>query len=290
MPNYPWQPRSGFFLGVAEQFTSFDTIQVDGREIPNRAHQYLDSSITQVFLGYNFTRALGLQLTVPLIDRSFRRTAGDRIETGRESGVGDISLLAHFSPVLIERGPLTFHWKLSGGVKLPTGSSDRLHEEELEGAEGESTLPASGTHGHDLALGSGSVDGIVGTGILARHGRMFLTADAQYAIRGRGDHSYRYANDFSWSAGPGFYLKQDSDITFAVQLMCSGESKGKDTFRGAKAEDTAATAVYLGPKFIGTWKDKLAADVGLDIPVVLHNSALQSVPDYRVRAGVSWAF
>ena len=290
MPNHPWQPRAGLFLGTAEQFTRFNTIQVDGHKIDNDADQYLDSSITQIFLGYNFTRALGLQLNVPLIHRAFRRTAGDRIETGTESGPGDISLLAHFAPMLIERGDFTFHWKLTGGVKLPTGSSDRLHEEEEEGAEEEGTLPASGIHGHDLALGTGSVDGIVGTSFFVRKQRAFFSADVQYTIRSRGDHSYRYANDFTWSGGPGFYLKQDADITFGVQFVCSGETKGKDKFRGARAEDTATTAVYLGPKFIGAWKDKVAVDVGLDIPVMIDNSALQSVPDYRVRAMVSWAF
>ena len=222
--------------------------------------------------------------------RAFRRTAGDRIETGTESGPGDISLLAHFVPVQVERGGFTFHWKISGGVKLPTGSSDRLHEEEIEGSEGEGTLPASGIHGHDLALGTGSVDGIVGTSSFVRRQRAFFSADLQYAIRSKGDHSYRYANDFTWSGGPGYYLKQDADVTFGVQFVCSGEAKGRDKFRGARAEDTALTAVYVGPKFTGAWNDKISADVGLDIPVMIDNSALQSVPDYRIRAMVNWAF
>ncbi len=288
--NHPWEPRAGFFFGATEQFTRFNTIQVDGRRIDNDADQYLDSSNTQLFLGYGITRRFSMQVNVPLIHRAFRRTAGDRTEKGVESGIGDVSLLASFIPLYENSADFTFMAKLTGGVKLPTGSSDRLQEEEEEGAEEEGALPASGVHGHDLALGSGSFDGIVGGSIYARLKRAFFTADMQYAIRSKGDHSYRYANDFSWSGGPGFYLKDDAELTVAVQFVCSGETKGKDKFRGERAEDTALTAVYLGPKFSGTWRDRISADVELGIPVSIENSALQIVPDYRVRAGFSVQF
>ena len=301
--NHPWEPRAGLFFGATEQFTRFNTIQVDGHKIDNDADQYLDSSNTQLFLGYSITRRFSLQVNVPLIHRAFRRTAGDRIEKGVESGIGDVSLLGSFIPFYQNSSDFTFMAKLAGGVKFPTGSSDRLREEEEEGhAHGDEeaeehhhedeheSLPESGVHGHDLALGSGSVDGIVGGSIYTRFKRAFFTADVQYAIRSKGDHSYRYANDFSWSGGPGFYLKDDAELTVAVQFICSGEAKGKDKFRGERADDTGLTAVYLGPKFSGTWRDRISADVELGIPVNIDNSALQIVPDFRVRGGFSVQF
>ena len=301
--NHPWEPRSGLYFGAAEQFTHFNTIQIDGHEIDNPADQYLDSSNTQLFLGYSITRRFSMQMNVPLIHRAFRRTAGDRIEKGAESGIGDVSLLAGFIPLYQNSADFTFMAKLTGGVKLPAGSSDRLAEEaEEDHAHGEEeaeahhheeepeALPASGVHGHDLALGSGSVDGIVGGSIYARFRRAFFTAEMQYAIRSEGDHGYRFANDFSWSGGPGFYLQDDAELTVAVQFVCSGETKGRDRFRGERAGDTALTAVYLGPKFSGTWRDRISADVELALPVSLDNSALQIVPDYRVRAGFSVQF
>ena len=288
--THPWEPRAGLYFGATEQFTRFNTIQVDGRRIDNDADQYLDSSNTQLFLGYNITRRFSMQVNVPLIHRAFRRTAGDRTEKGVESGIGDLSLLASFIPIYENSADFTFMAKLTGGLKLPTGSSDRLGEEDEEGAEEEAALPASGVHGHDLALGSGSVDGIAGGSIYTRFKRAIFTANVQYAIRSRGDHSYRFANDFSWSGGPGFYLKDDTEVSFAVQFVCSGETKGKDTFRGERADDTAITAVYLGPKFSGTFRDRISADVELGIPAGIDNSALQIVPDYRVRAGFSVQF
>src|SRR5881396_3906397 len=48
----------GPFLGVAEQFTHFGTVQVEGNKVPDPSHQYLNSSISQLFAGYNFTERL----------------------------------------------------------------------------------------------------------------------------------------------------------------------------------------------------------------------------------------
>ena len=69
--NHPWEPRAGFFFGATEQFTHFNTIQVDGHEIDNDAGQSLDGSNTQLFLGYNITRRFSMQVNVPLIRAPF---------------------------------------------------------------------------------------------------------------------------------------------------------------------------------------------------------------------------
>ena len=319
MPDHPWEPRSGLYLGVSEQFTRYNKLQLDGHEIDNDARQFLDSSITQFLAGYNFAQSFGVQVNVPYIYRDFRRTAETRIQEGTVSGLGDVSLLAHWMPIYRNTTDFTFRARLIGGVKFPTGDSDRLKEEAEEGhthggheeaaekpaepthAEGEAehheeepaeeaTLPESGIHGHDLALGSGSIDGVIGVDFFVRWKRAFCAAEAQYAIRSKGDHDYRYANDFQWSGGPGVYVIERDDYTLSFQAVCSGETKGKDEFRGQKSEDTAVTAVFLGPKITGTWKDRISAGVELAVPVDIDNSSLQAVPNYRVRGAISIAF
>jgi len=188
--------EKGFTLGVAEQFTHYGTLQKDGHKWPNYLDQHLDSAISQVFAGYNFTDRFGVQVNVPIIYRSFQRADDSGgIERGRESGVGDVSFVANFLAYRKATKKLTLAWTVHGGVKIPTGSSDRL-QEEVDELPPQPGATESGIHGHDLALGSGSVDGIVGTGVFARRQRVFLSANAQYAIRTKGDFDYRYANDF----------------------------------------------------------------------------------------------
>src|SRR5689334_17515196 len=74
----------GPFGGVAEQFTHFGTVQVDGEKVDNPTGQYEDSSISQVFLGYNFNERFGVQFNMPLIYRSFKRPEGFAIDEGTE--------------------------------------------------------------------------------------------------------------------------------------------------------------------------------------------------------------
>ena len=283
------ETERGPFAGTAEQFTHFGTVQVDGHEVSNPSGQHLDSFISQVFAGYNFNERFGLQFDLPVIYRSFKRPDGaGGIDRGTESGLGDVSLLGTFVPYRKLSEDFTFNWGILGGVKFPTGNSDRISEElnEVENPVG----PPSGIHGHDLTLGSGSYDGIIGSGIFTRWQKGFFSANIQYAIRSKGDFDYRFADDLMWSGGPGYYLALNKKYTLALQAVVSGEHKGEDTFQGESAEDTGITAVYLGPQLTFTWRRSLAMYLAVDLPVSIENTSLQTVPDYRIRAGLNWHF
>jgi hypothetical protein len=154
------------------------------------------------------------------------------------------------------------------------------------GAHGSET----GIGGHDLTLGSGSFDGLVGTALYTRWKRLFLTGSMQYAIRTEGDFGYQFANDWMWFGGPGVYLGMGLKYTLALQAVVSGESKGEDTINGVASDDTAITSVYLGPQINFTWSDRLSAQIAADLPVSITSSGQQIVPDYRVRAALTWRF
>jgi hypothetical protein len=269
--------QKGFFVGVAEQFTHFGTLQLDGHKVADDG-QYIDSFITQVAVGYNFNERWSAQVNLPFISRSFgSATAHDTV-----SGFGDLSVIGNFRAYQFTRDNFTFNWTILGGVKLATGDATQLNVPEDDFPEG--------IGGHDIALGSGSVDGIVGTGFSARWKRVFLNAQMQYAIRTEGHYSHRYANDWTWSGGPGAYLWLGEQGTLSLQAVTSGEAKGFDTYAGVADEDSAITAVYLGPQLNFTWGGSLGAQVGVDVPVSLANAGLQVVPDYRIRAAVTWKF
>lgn len=333
------EPHPGFTLGASEQFTRFRTLQDSGEQIDNDADQKLDSSITQIFLGYQIKPRFGVQVNVPLVRKTFRRgTDSGELENGHVQGMGDVSLVANWMAFDHHAGDFTFHFTVNAGVKFPTGDSDRVNEEAPGNDDGEedagtssdsgaepthstrSTVPRHGgshgapkpttvvtasgevvetaapeplphgIHAHDLTLGTGSLDALIGGSINARWKRLFFTGEVQYAIRGQGEHHYDYANDLLWSGGPGITLIERDTHTLSLQFVCSGETKGEDVFYGETATDTATTQVFLGPKIIGTWRDRFSAEVELDAPVLQENSGVQMMPDYRLRAAVSWSF
>ncbi len=268
----------GFLGGVAEQFTYFNTLQAGGHDVPNEGNQYLSSSLSQVFAGYNFNNQVGVQLNLPVIYRSY----GFESARGSEGGIGDVSLIgnARFFEKLTE--DFTFTWTGLGGVKFPTGSTSQLNPAQPDFA------PGSG--GHDLTLGSGSYDGLVGTGFYARWRRLFLTGSMQYALRTEGTYQYQFANDWTWIGGPGMYLILGHTHTLALQAVVSGETKGLDTVGGVATDDTAVTSVFLGPQLSYTWSSRLSAQVAVDLPVSIVSSGEQLVPTCRVRAALTWRF
>ena len=279
--------RPGFNIGAFEQFTRFGTLQDGGKEVPNVAGQYLNSSITQFIAGYQWSGQFGLQVNLPYIYRSFRRPAGFLTDKGTVSGLGDMSLTGNYRLYENVTEDMIFIWSMSGGVKFPTGSSARIAEE-LNETPPPPGAPESGIHGHDLALGSGSYDGIVGTNAVLHYSRVFVSASVQYAIRGTGDFGYRHDNNLNWSLKPGAFLFVSDDATLGCQLAVTGESKGRDTFQGSRVDDTGITTVFLGPELSFTWKEELSAGLGADFPVLIDNTALQIVPDYKIRAALVW--
>lgn len=284
------EAKPGLFAGVAEQFTHFATLRDGGAKVDNELGQFLDSSITQLIVGYQVNERVGVQLNVPVIHRAFRRSDEGVAVTGSESGIGDVTLAGHVRVIEWLRDNTMVTATVLAGVKLPTGETGRLREETEEEHHHDEDHVESGVHGHDLTLGSGSWDGIVGASVFARWKRLFASAAVQYAIRSTGDFGYRYADDLTWNGGPGVHLWLTHTGTIGLQLNCTGESKGTDTFAGEDAADTGITAVYLGPEVTFTWRDRLSGDLGVDLPVVQNNTALQIVPDYRIRAAVTCRF
>lgn len=291
---------TGLSLGVAEQFTSYDTLQLDGEEVQNAAGEWLNSYITQILVAYRVLPRLSLQLSVPVIARKYRRQERTGVVHGEETGAGDLCLLASGRVVDRADGELVTHLSLLGGVKLPTGDAGRLREESAPqgagaggpdvggGAHGEE-LP-TGIHGHDLALGSGSTDAILGAEGLAAWRRLFLAGSVQYMIRTSGSYGYHYADDLTWNAGPGAFVLLADEYSLAVQAALTGETKGKDSQDGVALDDTGRTGAYVGPALRFTWGEALRTEAAVDVPFVQNNTALQVVPDYRLRFAATWAF
>jgi hypothetical protein len=292
---------SGAFAGVSEQFTRYDELRDGGHRIHEDSGQYLDSSITQLFAGYGFGNGLSLQLNVPYIHRKFKRPDHDGIEKGTESGLGDITAVAEYTLLRHDGEERTWVWRALGGVKLGTGDSDRLMEELDEGHEADAHAtpkhggdphdgPTSGIHGHDLALGSGSTDFLIGTTGFFRDGRWYARGDLQYAIRRSGDFDYRFGNDLQWTLSGGRYLVLEHDRTVSLQLNLAGEDKDYDELDGVRLDDTHSRVLFLGPELGFTFGPRWSLQFRADLPIDTDTSSIQTTAGWRARAALVAAF
>jgi hypothetical protein len=298
----------GFFAGVVEQYIHEGTLQNNGQEVANPTGQYFNDSVATVFAGYHLNSRLDLQFNIPVIYRAYQRPIGNAIQTASESGVGDVSVIGNLALLQKIDKDFSFTWSLLAGVKFPTGDTARLNDPEFLASGGSHSFHAAtassspgattaalqttnnGVWSHQLALGSGSLDGVIGTGISTRWQHFFFNAGMQYSITTEGAYSHQYANDLTWQGGPGYYFLMKEDYTLALEAVCSGDDRGNDTYSGIPDGHSALTIVYLGPQINFTWTDKLSALLAVDLPVSIYNSGSQTVPDYKIRASVRWNF
>lgn len=298
------ETRTGLRLGIGQQYTHFSTLKVDGDEASNPADERLDSSITQLVVGYQIHPRVGVQLNLPLIARDFRRLTANGRQNGDESGPGDLTLSASVLAWSHVSERSVINLSLLAGLKFPTGDTGRLNEE--KGPHPRDVLNdnllsidrggvaheevASGIHGHDLALGSGSFDPIIGARLLATWDDFYWTTALQYSIRTRGSFDYEYADELIVNAGPGFYVLARHDYTLGLGPVLVTETKGKDNIDGKIRDDTGITSLYAGPAIHFTWGTSLSFELAADLPAIQNNTALQIVPDFRLRGGGVWRF
>ncbi len=293
-------PGQGLFAGIATQFIHHETLQSPNGEVANDLNQYLDTSITSVTLGYRMSPRWSFLVNAPFIHRSWQRSAeGGGTQSGQIDGLGDISVITDVSilePHQHEKsaGCNHPHFGLHGqfGLKLPTGDASMLREEEEEFGEiPDPADPPEVIHGDDLALGSGSVDVIVGASAHWEWRDWLATAQLQYNIRSEGRFHYRYSNDLTWLATFGRYLTRQMDWNLALRLVASGSTKGKNEIYDQVIEgDAAITMFFLGPQVTVHIKERLSLDLAVDLPVVTDVTEAHIVPDYRLRAAMSWQF
>ena len=296
------QFKRGFNLGFQTQYASLGTLQDEGTEIENTANQNVDSFLSQLVATYNFADNAGVTLHIPHISRSFRRV-DEEPEAGNVSGLGDIRLVGRWNPIqkVNHKKKKALVWSVTGGVKLPTGDSSLLEEEEEEeeGFHGDDlgVIPPgelvpearNAVHGHDLALGSGSVDALIGTNFYLRRDAFFLNLSANQVFRTRGDFDYQYGNASFWSISPGALISAGDTRNIGLQLNILGEHRDVDNVAGVVEDGTGVDTIYLGPE-VSLSSKNFQVRLGVDIPLQNDARSFQLVVDRRVRGSFNWRF
>jgi hypothetical protein len=294
----------GITLSLSEQFVMNNTYQFEGEEFdinPILNQGYLNSYISHVVPGYNFSSRLGLSLSVPYIHHDFHRveftTLGGLIdEVGTEEGLGDMALIARWAPIFVAKMEYSVTLNLLAGLKLPTGDTERLDEEVARARADEALFGSAhqhssiaAVHPHEISLGSGSWDGLFGTAFAARWQRFFFKNQLQYYLR-TGAHGYKYGDLFIASGGPGAYVVLADSWTASIQGNVYYETSARDELIGQPVPHSGITAWYAGPQINLTITEHFGFNAAVDIPLRIYNRGLQLVPDYRIHGGLVFSF
>jgi hypothetical protein len=292
----------GFSFAVSEEYIPFGTVQLNGRQLPPSVldQTFVNTSMTHFVPTWSFSKMFGVSLSFPVVHKEFKflqlTGTGVQTESGQATGLGDISLIGRCRVFQASRGMAAISINLLAGVKFPTGDAERLSQEvtltrELDAIYGVGHQHSvSGVHLSDLALGSGSYDGVFGLTVNSHWQRFFCNAQFQYYLRTPGEAGYQFGNEWMISGGPGVYLFLHEALTLSLQTLATYDSSDPDILLARQNRNTGMTAVYLGPQLYLTLGERFTANAGVDLPISIGNNGLQNVPDYRFHAGVSFRF
>jgi len=181
-------------------------------------------------------------------------------------------------------------------VKLPTGDASRIRDEinqdlalgAIYGLGHDHFV--GGAHEHDLALGSGSWDGIFGATINARWDRYFAAAQLQYYLRTSGEASFRFGDELMISGGPGAYLILGQNFSLSAQANAVYDTVAESVALGQPSGQTGMTAWYFGPLLSFTWGRHFSGNAGVDLPLRVYEHGLQNIPSYVAHGALTWRF
>ncbi len=262
-------------LGVRQDLIGYSKTRLNGDSAPGLGSQNVKINVTELTAQYSLSNRFSLLLAVPLINENYKRRITDGIERGSESGIGEVAL---YADVTLARKALTnggyFQWDFFAGAKLPTGSSDALNELPPVDAQ-------SGIYQSALALGSGSIDFPIATGIRRETSKWLLDAIIQYNIRTEGDYSYQIGNDLRWEFGVGKRFIEEDGFSVNTQIFLSGLTKDQDTQSGQDVTNSGRSFLSIGPKIEAIWSNKYTVFGRIDIPMSMDNDGLQNLQDHR---------
>lgn len=166
-----------------------------------------------------------------------------------------------------------------GGIKAPTGDSN------LTNSEGEQVEPSA-------TAGTGAWDGQAGLAYtIPLSEKLTLDASALYTFRGEHD-DYRLGDRFDFGTSIAWSLtdadKTHPQVSVVAEAVLRHVDRSEES--GTDEESTGGTVLFLVPGIKVSFAERMAASLGVQLPVVQKLNGDQLETDFRLIAGFSCSF
>jgi hypothetical protein len=258
------------------RYLHLGTVYNDGVKAENE-EQEIESHMTQQYsFTYAATPELAISALVPVAERRMEMVDEDgEAVTGKQFGLADVIVLGRYKVMEDHSLEATTLLSVTGGVKLPTGSTDGLD------SRGE-PLDAH------IQLGSGSTDILLGAGAWFARDRFAVSANLLGAIAGEGSNEHRFGNNLNYDATVRYrvYPSEIDVQSLMVGAGVYGEWRGRETEDGQSVENSGGNVIYVGPSVQFFASTRLSFEAAFHYPIVHALNGEQLGEDYRFVGGV----
>lgn len=208
-------------------------------------------------------------------------------QLGDASGLGDLTIYGQYR--FIGASDARLHVSTLFGLKVPTGKTDIVSDE-----------------GHlfesEHQPGSGSWDVLAGLAVTRQWVSVTLDSNILYSFAGDGSQESNLGDAFNYNIALSHRLGQsdnhghgvahndgaDSGNSWDIALEINGEWRDSVTVVGQHQKHTGGNSVYLAPSVRYDSGNGWSAYASLGVPIVEKLNGIQSDPNYRLFAGVSF--
>lgn len=243
----------------------------DGNVIPDSENRKITVINTPLIIPLRLSPNLVFTSIVPLLNVASEKEVSGAKTTARSSGIGDIQLLikkAFFKKDGLKK-TMRFAWK--AGLKLPTGDEDQ-----------------------SPALGSGSVDFIVGGLLTYILDRFAMNHDLSYQINTRAEglrvgNLIKYNVAFEYRLLPETYQSiQETTFNFVFEFNGRYQSRSKND--GQILENTGGTNLFLSPGMQVIFGPRFIVEGLFQYPILQKLNGTQLAVDYTALLGFRYSF
>jgi hypothetical protein len=280
-------------VGLQLSYDYRHTMLTGSSDTPNAADEKVATTLVNLYYSQQLVEGATLDLYLPFESKAYTARPNYTYDSGRDSSLGDISLVATqqlFQGVAERR---LVDWRARAGVKLPTGDASQLDNYPAEAVppRGDGRVyPTSGFYPYDRAIGSGSVDWIVGSSYVARYEDFFGVIDGQFIGRTAGENDFTRGNTVTVHVTPGYIFSYARGNEFSVMVDAAYRYDAQSDYNGSTVDNSGQTAFLMGPQLMGNFQGRILAAVGVSLPLYQTVEGTQLASDYQILASVMTGF
>jgi hypothetical protein len=280
-------------FGVQFDYDYRHTMLTGSANTENGADEKLATTLVNLFYSQKLLEDTYLDFYLPIESQAYTARPNYTYDSGRDSGLGDISLIINqrvFHGVADRR---LVDWRVRAGAVLPTGDSSQLDnypDEMPRPIPGDPVYPTSALYPYDRAIGGGAVDWIVGSSYVARYEDIIGLIDGQFIGRTTGTNDFRRGDTATLHITPGYIFSYAKGNEFSILLDAAYRYDGESQYRGDKVSNSGQTTFTMGPQIMANFKSKLVATFGVNLPLYQNVEGTQLASDYQIFASIMSGF
>jgi hypothetical protein len=287
----PLETLNGAGVRLDQRYTLLDSVYRGTDEVDNPgAHEEYWTTDLGAF--YSPLEGLLLLANLPIrvtqVDGHLHAHDDGDIElhddTGGDEGLGDLSLLARYTFLRHHTLDASTLLAVSGGVKLPTGSTNG-HTDDGEFLDAHTQL------------GTGSTDVLLGLSFNHSRARWSISGNALLSINGKGeagDKDHEFGDSVNYDVTARYRLSPAtlgaSETAIFLSFGVAGELRAHEKEDGETAPDSGGHTIYVTPGVQVNMGPHWVAEVSYHHAVYHDLNLMQLGEDFKVFGSLTYLF